>query len=108
KIKSFLDDSGNNLITTVADTVDRFVQTKDEKDKAIQDNWDLSVKRATAVIRILMDNSNIEGERIIAAGRSKHLPLEPNDSDASKRKNRRTEIILTPKLDELLEILNTN
>ncbi|MFP3860097.1 MAG: OmpA family protein [Bacteroidales bacterium] len=77
-------------------------------DKAIKDNWDLSVKRATAVIRILMDNSNIEGERIIAAGRSKYLPLEPNDSDASKRKNRRTEIILTPKLDELLEILNTN
>lgn len=77
-------------------------------DKAIKDNWDLSVKRATAVTRILMSSSSIAGERITAAGRSKYMPLEPNDSEASKRKNRRTEIILTPKLDELLEILNTN
>lgn len=76
--------------------------------KAIKDNWDLSVKRATAVIRILMSNPGIAGERITAAGRSKYMPLEPNDSEASRRKNRRTEIILTPKLDELLEILNTN
>ena len=77
-------------------------------DESIKDNWDLSVKRATAVVRILMNNSNIEGERIIAAGRSKYLPLEPNDSKEAKRKNRRTEIILTPKLDELLDILNAN
>lgn len=74
--------------------------------KAIRDNWDLSVKRATAVIRILMDNSSIKGERIIAAGRSKYLPLKPNDSEANRRRNRRTEIILTPKFGELLEILN--
>ena len=77
-------------------------------DESIKDNWDLSVKRATAVVRILMNNSNIAGERIIAAGRSKYLPLEPNDSKEAKRKNRRTEIILTPKLDELLQILNKN
>jgi chemotaxis protein MotB len=76
--------------------------------EAIKDNWDLSVKRATAVVRILMNNSSIDGERIIAAGRSKYHPLEPNDSKEARRKNRRTEIILTPKLDELLEILNTN
>jgi chemotaxis protein MotB len=74
--------------------------------KAIKDNWDLSVKRATAVIRILMKHSDIEGERIIAAGRSKYLPIEPNSSEAARRRNRRTEIILTPKFDELLEILN--
>mgnify|MGYP006276605089 CR=1 FL=1 len=77
-------------------------------DKAIKDNWDLSVKRATAVVRILMNNSNIDGERIIAAGRSKYKPLEPNDSKEAKRRNRRTEIILTPKLGELLQILNKN
>lgn len=76
--------------------------------KAIKDNWDLSVKRATAVVRILMNHSSIDGERIIAAGRSKYHPLEPNNSEAAKRRNRRTEIILTPKLDELLQILNTN
>jgi chemotaxis protein MotB len=55
-----------------------------------------------------MKNSSIAGERIIAAGRSKYHPLEPNDSPEAKRKNRRTEIILTPKLDELLQILNNN
>ena len=77
-------------------------------DEAIKDNWDLSVKRATAVVRILMNNSSIDGERIIAAGRSKYLPLQPNDSKEAKRKNRRTEIILTPKLGELLQILNNN
>jgi chemotaxis protein MotB len=77
-------------------------------DEAIKDNWDLSVKRATAVVRILMKNSSIAGERMIAAGRSKYLPLEPNNSEAAKRRNRRTEIILTPKLDELLQILNAN
>jgi len=77
-------------------------------DEAIKDNWDLSVKRATAVVRILMNNSSIDGERIIAAGRSKYLPLEPNESKEAKRKNRRTEIILTPKLGELLQILNKN
>ena len=77
-------------------------------DEAIKDNWDLSVKRATAVVRILMNNSSIAGDRIIAAGRSKYLPLEPNNSKEARRKNRRTEIILTPKLDELLDILNAN
>ena len=76
--------------------------------QAMKDNWDLSVKRATAVIRILLQSSNIQGERIIAAGRSKYLPIEPNESDVARRKNRRTEIILTPKFDELLQILNMN
>jgi chemotaxis protein MotB len=70
-----------------------------------KDNWDLSVKRATAVIRVLMQNSDIKGERIIAAGRSKYLPLESNETEAGRRINRRTEIILTPKVGELLEIL---
>ncbi len=75
---------------------------------SFQDNWDLSVKRATAVIRVLMNNSNIQGERFIAAGRSKYLPLESNETKQGRRINRRTEIILTPKLGELLEILNMN
>ncbi|MGM0530594.1 MAG: OmpA family protein [Bacteroidota bacterium] len=75
---------------------------------SIEDNWDLSVKRATAVIRILLGNSNIQGERIIAAGRSKYLPLESNSNEEGRQMNRRTEIILTPKLGELLEILNMN
>src|SRR6056297_669187 len=75
---------------------------------AINDNWDLSVKRATAIVRILMENPNIKGSRIIAAGRSKYVPIDPLKTSEARRKNRRTEIILTPKLDELFKILEVN
>lgn len=74
----------------------------------IIDNWDLSVKRANAIVRILMTNSNIDGSRIVAAGRSKYQPLIKSKSPDARKKNRRTEIILTPKLDELFQILNNN
>lgn len=74
----------------------------------IKDNWDLSVKRANAIVRILMANSKIEGSRIVAAGRSKYQPLINSKSPDARKKNRRTEIILTPKLDELFQILDSN
>ncbi len=74
----------------------------------IQDNWDLSVKRATAIVRILMNNSKIEGSRILAAGRSKYQPVIKSKAPDARKKNRRTEIILTPKLDELFQILESN
>lgn len=75
---------------------------------AIKDNWDLSVKRATAIVRILLENNTIEGSRIIAAGRSKYLPVIDSKAPDARKKNRRTEIILTPKLDELFQILESN
>lgn len=75
-------------------------------DNAIKDNWDLSVKRATAVIRILVNNSNIDPARLIAAGRSQYMPVDPAKTKQARAKNRRTEIILTPNLDILYEILN--
>jgi chemotaxis protein MotB len=74
----------------------------------IKDNWDLSVKRATAIVRILMSNTKIEGNRISAAGRSKYLPVIDSKAPDARKKNRRTEIILTPKLDELFQILESN
>lgn len=73
-----------------------------------KDNWDLSVKRATAIVRILMSNNKISGERIIAAGRSKYHPIIDSKAPDARKKNRRTEIILTPKLDELFQILENN
>jgi len=75
---------------------------------SIQDNWDLSVKRATAIVRILMENGKINGSRIIAAGRSKYQPVVDSKAPDARRKNRRTEIILSPKLDELFKILEAN
>lgn len=72
------------------------------------DNWDLSVLRATSIVRILTAQNNIDPGRITAAGRSKHHPVAANTSATGRSKNRRTEIILSPNLDELFEILKTN
>lgn len=74
----------------------------------VRDNWDLSVMRATAVTKVLLQNKQIAPERIIAAGRSEYLPLDPEKTQDARRKNRRTEIILTPRLDELLRLIGDN
>lgn len=74
----------------------------------VRDNWDLSVMRATAIVKILLSNGKINPKRLVASGRSEFLPVEPNTSPANKAKNRRTEIILSPKLDELLQIIGNN
>jgi chemotaxis protein MotB len=73
---------------------------------ALTDNWDLSVKRATTVVRTLLKNTTIDPKRITAAGRGEFVPLDTNETTEGRQKNRRTEIILTPKFDELLDILN--
>ena len=75
----------------------------------IKDNWDLSVMRATSVTKILLTSSpNIDPKRIAAAGRGEFFPLDPAKTPDARKKNRRTEIILTPKLDELLKVLGSN
>ena len=74
----------------------------------LKDNWDLSVKRATTVVRELIKDQNIDEERLIAAGRSKYVPIATNETSEGRAKNRRTEIILTPKLDELFNIIEMN
>ncbi|MCK9611274.1 MAG: OmpA family protein [Bacteroidales bacterium] len=74
----------------------------------ILDNWDLSVKRATTVVRILVSGSKIAPVRITAAGRSEYYPVDAVNSSEARSKNRRTEIILTPKLDELFKIIESN
>lgn len=74
----------------------------------VKDNWDLSVMRSTAVTKILTQNKQIDPERIISAGRSEYLPLSPDKNAEGRQINRRTEIILTPNLDELLKIIEMN
>ena len=75
---------------------------------AVKDNWDLSVMRATAVTKILTQNSAIDPSRVIAAGRSEYVPIASNETAEGRQMNRRTEIILTPKIDELLRIIEMN
>lgn len=74
----------------------------------IKDNWDLSVMRATSVTKIMLNSAKIESSRITAAGRGEFFPLDPAKTAEARKKNRRTEIILTPKLDELLKVLGNN
>ncbi len=74
----------------------------------IKDNWDLSVMRATSVTKIMLANSKIDPKRITSAGRGEFFPLDPGKTAEARKKNRRTEIILTPKLDELLKVLGDN
>lgn len=74
----------------------------------VTDNWDLSVKRATSIVKILTENSEIDPQQLTAAGRSEYMPLNPADTKEARAKNRRTEIIITPKLNELFQILEQN
>ncbi len=72
----------------------------------MNDNWDLSVMRATSIVRILVKNG-LDPATITASGRGEYVPVATNDTPENKALNRRTEIILTPKLDELFQLLET-
>lgn len=71
----------------------------------IKDNWDLSVLRATSVVRFLTEEQKIESQRMTATGKGEFQPLGPNTSAESRSKNRRIEIVLSPKLDELYDLI---
>ena len=73
-----------------------------------QDNWDLSVKRATSVVRVLQKNYGISPDRLIAAGRGEYNTLADNSTAAGRSTNRRTRIIILPKLDQFYDLLNPN
>jgi chemotaxis protein MotB len=70
-----------------------------------KDNWDLSVSRATAIIRILLDGSSIDPKRLTAAGRGEYFPVDTRKTPDARQKNRRTEIILEPNLDEVFDLI---
>lgn len=72
----------------------------------LEDNWDLSVKRATTIVKILTENAGIDPSNLTAAGKSKFVPVAENTSPAGKAKNRRIEVVLTPKLDEVSRLLS--
>lgn len=71
----------------------------------LKDNWDLSVKRATSIVKIMLENSSMSASRVTAAGRGKYLPVVANNSAENKAKNRRIEVILTPDLSNIEELL---
>jgi len=75
------------------------------KRNLIQDNWDLSALRATSITRILQYKFGVQPQRLIAAGRSQYVPLVPNNSPENKGKNRRTKIIIMPRLNQFFDLL---
>jgi chemotaxis protein MotB len=72
-----------------------------------EDNWALSTARATAIVRLLTDVNKVDPTRVTASGRSKYEPVDSNDTPEGRQRNRRTEIILAPKLDQLMQLLQT-
>jgi chemotaxis protein MotB len=85
--------------------IEGHTDSKSIKTEFLEDNWDLSAKRATSIARILQNRFKVEPRRMSAAGRSSYVPLVPNDSEANMSKNRRTKIIIMPRLDQFFDLL---
>ncbi len=73
--------------------------------KNIRNNWDLSCLRASSVVQCLQEKYGVDPKRLTAGGRGEYNPLETNDTEVGKQRNRRTQIIITPKLDEFMELI---
>ena len=71
----------------------------------IRNNWDLSCLRASSVVQALQTKYGVDPKRLTAGGRGEYNPLQPNDTELGKQRNRRTQIIITPKLDEFMELI---
>jgi chemotaxis protein MotB len=113
-----LTNKANNVLQKIAKIVDSrpelevmvegYTDNKSIKNNCISDNWDLSVKRSTSVIRVLQNEFKINPNRLIAAGRGEYNSLADNSTEAGRATNRRTRIIILPKLDQFYELLNPN
>jgi chemotaxis protein MotB len=75
------------------------------KRENIRNNWDLSCLRASSVVQALQNTYGVDPKRLTAGGRGEYNPLQPNTSELGKQRNRRTQIIITPKLDEFMELI---
>ena len=73
----------------------------------LKGNWDLSTKRATAIVNQLLENPDILPQNLTAAGRGEYLPIAPNSTRSGRAANRRIEVVLSPQLDEISQIINT-
>lgn len=85
--------------------VEGHTDNKPIKTSMFEDNWDLSVKRATSVVRVLQDDFGVEPARMTAAGRSYYIPVATNETAEGRAKNRRTRIVVLPKLDQFYSMI---
>jgi chemotaxis protein MotB len=75
------------------------------KNSVLLDNWDLSVKRSTSIVRVLQNDLGVNPKQLIPAGRSSFIPLVANDTAENRAKNRRTRIIIMPQIDQFYDML---
>ncbi len=114
---SAVEDKGKDALKLLSDVLDKnpdidiLVEGHTDnvpiKTNIYKDNWDLSVARATSIVRILTNDYKIAPTRITASGRGEYFPKAANDTAEGRAKNRRTEIILSPKLDEIMKLLQS-
>jgi len=110
-------ESALSLITKIADiaesepSIDIMIEghtdSQSISNATVQDNWDLSVKRATSIVRLLQNKFKIDGSRLIASGRGDTVPLLPNTSSENRAKNRRTRIVILPNINKFFALLNS-
>ena len=81
------------------------INTTTDKMKNIRNNWDLSCLRAASVVQYLQDHFGVNPKRLTAGGRGEYNPLATNDTELGKQRNRRTQIIITPKLDQFMDLI---
>ena len=113
-----IESKGKEAITLLADVLDKnrdidiLVEGHTDsipiRTSVYRDNWDLSVARATSIVRILTDEHNIAPTRLTASGKGEYSPKASNSTPEGRAINRRTEIILSPKLDEIMQLLNAS
>lgn len=101
KIAEVLNSEPSMEVMVEGHTDSRTIQTP-----MIHDNWDLSVKRATAIVRVLQNKYKVDPAKLIAAGRSSYAPIVENDSRDNRSKNRRTKIVIIPNLDKFFALMS--
>ena len=82
------------------------INTTAESMKNIRNNWDLSCLRASSVVQALQNQYGVDPKRLTAGGRGEYNPLVANDTEVGKLRNRRTQIIITPKLDQFMDLID--
>ncbi len=106
KIAKIITDYSDYDVLIEGNTDDVPVNTASANMKNIRDNWDLSCLRAASVVRTLQEQYGVDPKRLTAGGRGEHNPLAPNTTETGKQRNRRTQIIITPKLDQFMDLID--
>ena len=105
KIAKIISDYKDYDVLVEGNTDDVPINTSNAKMKNIRNNWDLSCLRAASVVQYLQDHFGVNPKRLTAGGRGGYNPIATNDTELGKQRNRRTQIIITPKLDQFMDLI---